>query len=119
MYELFKDAEVSRFLAPVKNVREAKGKRVIIEMEDLTHTVAMASLMDIKMGVRTFTEEDAASTAIRDDLLSKMLKVQPDAATPEELARGGITKMRYLEFREHSTTSKSLGFRIEAIRLAD
>jgi len=119
MYELFQKSEVSRFLAPVKEVREAKGKRVIIEMEDLTHAVPMASLMDIKMGMRTFTEEDASSTAIRDDLLSKMLKVQPDAAAPEEMARGGITKMRYLEFREQSTTSKALGFRIDAIRLAD
>jgi len=106
--------------------------------------------MDVKMGARTFTEEEAAKAAaggeIRADLMKKaraqsrpapsplaprrnqrpfaphrlpatatarrglrraaqMLKVNKDAATPEELAQGGITKLRYLQFRDQSTTS--------------
>ena len=50
------------------------GKRVIIEMEDLTHSVGRPCLMDIKMGQRTFIEDEAASD-VRGDLLEKMLKV--------------------------------------------
>jgi hypothetical protein len=72
------------------------GKRVIIEMEDLTHSVIRPCLMDIKMGQRTFVEAEASATSLRSDLLDKMLKVDSTAATAEERKAGGITKMRYL-----------------------
>ena len=55
----------------------------------------------------------------RADLLAKMDKVKPDEATPAERAACGITKMRYLQFREASTTTRTLGFRIDAIQLAE
>jgi hypothetical protein len=55
--------------------------------------------MDIKMGQRTFVEEEASATALRSDLLDKMLKVDGTAATEEERKAGGITKMRYLQVR--------------------
>ena len=48
-----------------------------------------------------------------------MLKVNPDAATPAEAAAGGITKMRYLRFREGASTSATLGFRVDAVQLAE
>ena len=75
------------------------GKRVIIEMEDLTHAMVRPCLMDIKMGARTFIEEEASATSLRSDLLEKMLKVDASAATEEEKKAGGITKMRYLQVR--------------------
>jgi len=119
MYKQFGQSAVSRFLPPVRDVKESTAKRVIIEMDDLTHELQGACLMDVKMGQRTFTEEDASGEQLRDDLLAKMLKVDPDAATAEEVSAGGITKIRYLQFREGSTTTRSLGFRVDAIRLAD
>ena len=75
--------------------------------------------MDVKMGLRTFTEEDAHSTKPRRDLFDKMLRVAPDAATEEEIAANGIVKLRYLQFREQSTSSRTLGFRVDAVQLAD
>jgi serine/threonine protein kinase len=120
-YKAFETAKspVARFLPSLKTVTDATRKRVNIEMEDLTHGVEAACIMDIKMATRTFTEEDASSQELRADLLAKMLKVNQDAATPAEKQAGGITKMRYLRFREGASTSSSLGFRIDAIQLAE
>jgi len=109
---------IGKFLPKLIDVKQSTGRRVILEMEDLTHGIQGACLMDIKMGSRTFTEEDVASHSLRDDLLSKMLKMEPDAATEEEVKAGGITKMRYLQFREHATTTKQLGFRVDAVQLS-
>jgi len=120
MFQRFSKSAIGPFMPKLKDVTDSLGKRMIIEMEDLTHEVAGgACLMDIKMGTRTFTEEDANSVEIRDDFLAKMDKVKPDEATPAERAAGGITKMRYLQFREASTTTSTLGFRIDAVRLPD
>ena len=120
-YKAFEAAKspVARFLPELRDVKDSTRKRVIIEMSDLTHGVEQPCLMDIKMATRTFTEEDAASQEQRADLLAKMLKVNPDAATPAEAAAGGITKMRYLRFREGASTSATLGFRVDAVQLAD
>ena len=120
-YKAFEAAKspVARFLPELRDVKDSTRKRVIIEMSDLTHGVASPCIMDIKMATRTFTEEDAASQEQRADLLAKMLKVNPDAATPAEAEAGGITKMRYLRFREGASTSASLGFRVDAVQLAD
>jgi len=109
---------VGRFLPNLADVKQSTGRRVILEMEDLTHNVQGACLMDIKMGTRTFTEEDVASNSVRPDLLDKMRKLDPSAVTPEDIAAGGITKHRYLQFREGSTTSEKLGFRIDAVQLS-
>jgi len=120
-YKAFEAAKspVARFLPELRHVMDSTRKRVIIEMADLTHGVEQPCLMDIKMATRTFTEEDAASQEQRADLLAKMLKVNPDAATPAEAAAGGITKMRYLRFREGASTSATLGFRVDAVQLAE
>lgn len=119
MYRKLADSEAANFLPKLIDVKETLGKRVIIEMEDLTHAMVRPCLMDIKMGARTFIEEEASATSLRSDLLEKMLKVDASAATEEEKKAGGITKMRYLQFRERSTSSATLGFRIDAVRLAD
>jgi len=99
------------------NQHPEKGK-VLLELEDLTTGLQQPCLMDIKMGMRTFTEADAHSSAPRKDLLEKMLKAAPDAATDEE-RRVGVVKLRYLQFREQSTSTRTLGFRVDAVQLAD
>jgi len=119
-YKVLLDADdgVGKYLPKLIDMKQSTGRRVILEMEDLTHDVGGACLMDIKMGTRTFTEEDVASMSLRDDLLSKMKKMNPEAVTPADEAAGGITKLRYLQFREEATTTKELGFRIDAVQLA-
>ena len=69
--------------------------------------------MDVKVGTRTFLEAEVRNTKRRPDLAEKMAK-QGGALTEEERA-GGITKLRYMQFREQSSSSATLGWRIEAI----
>ena len=119
MYQALNDSELRKFLPTLYGVKDSLEGRVILDMEDLTKSFEGACIMDVKMGVRTFTEHDVSSDDVRDDLLQKMLKVDPDSATAEELAQGGISKLRYLQFRESSTTSSKFGYRIDAVRLCD
>jgi 1D-myo-inositol-triphosphate 3-kinase len=58
------------------------------------------------------------STA-RPDLLRKMRSLDATAALPEEEAAGAITKLRYLKFREGLTTTRDLGFRVDAMKIGD
>lgn len=43
------------------------------------------------------------------------MKVDPSALTAEEHAQKGVTKWRYLRWRDTTTSTSSLGFRIEGI----
>ena len=53
------------------------------------------------MGTRTFQEKEADNPKLRPDLRDKMLKHPdgPDALTAEE-REVGVTKVRYMQFRE-------------------
>lgn len=52
-------------------------------------------------------------------MFEKMLQVDPTAPTAEELQLGGVTKPRYMVWRETISSTASLGFRIEGIRKQD
>lgn len=90
---------------------------VFIEIEDLLHSFKEPNIMDIKMGTRTFLETEVQNMGLRADLYEKMVKIDPDEPTAEEKERKSITKLRYMQFREKGSTSASLGFRIDAVRL--
>ena len=66
---------------------------------------------------RTFLESEVSNTTLRKDLYDKMVKMNPSEPTPEEFERKAITKLRYMQFREKGSSSSTLGFRIEAIRV--
>eukprot|EP00966_Prymnesium_polylepis_P087568 2026305-Prymnesium_polylepis.1 len=72
--------------------------------------------MDIKIGTRTFLESEVDNPKKRLDLLEKMRKVDNDAPTDAERTEG-ITKLRYMQFRENMSSSANMGWRIEGIRL--
>ncbi|GFR67388.1 kinase [Elysia marginata] len=86
-------------------------------MEDLLHHFNDPSIMDIKMGTRTFLEVEVKNPTLRADLYQKMIKVEPDAPTQQEKEQGAITKLRYMQFRERESSTALQGFRIEAIRM--
>jgi 1D-myo-inositol-triphosphate 3-kinase len=52
-------------------------------------------------------------------MFEKMLQVDPSAPTAEELQMGGVTKPRYMVWRETISSTATLGFRIEGIRKQD
>jgi len=86
-----------------------------LELEDLLANFANPNVMDVKMGVRTFLETEVTKKTLRMDLLEKMMALDPDEPTKHE-KKVGITKLRYMEFREVKSSSRNLGFRIEGIK---
>ncbi|KAK7140973.1 hypothetical protein R3I93_015197 [Phoxinus phoxinus] len=94
------------------------GERYI-RLEDLLSGLKHPVIMDCKMGVRTYQEEEIfkarTNASVRSDMYQKMVKVDPAAPTAEEHAQKGVTKLRYLQWRDDSSSTSSLGFRIEGI----
>ena len=99
MYDTLNKApsQVKRYLPTVKSppTRASKG-RVTLELADLTHGVDGACLMDIKMGMRAFTDAEDTGPAgeRREDMLAKMDKIDPQAATAAEREANGVYKIR-------------------------
>ncbi|XP_016132940.1 inositol-trisphosphate 3-kinase B-like [Sinocyclocheilus grahami] len=94
------------------------GERYI-RLEDLLSGLKNPVIMDCKMGVRTYQEEEIikarSNASVRSDMYQKMVKVDSAAPTAEEHAQKGVTKLHYLQWRDDSSSTSSLGFRIEGI----
>ncbi|KAF3830421.1 hypothetical protein GH733_004240 [Mirounga leonina] len=94
-----------------------------LQLQDLLDGFDGPCVLDCKMGVRTYLEEELTKARerpkLRKDMYKKMLAVDPAAPTEEEHAQRAVTKPRYMQWREGISSSTTLGFRIEGIKKAD
>ncbi|ETE69569.1 Inositol-trisphosphate 3-kinase B, partial [Ophiophagus hannah] len=93
------------------------------QMEDLLADFDSPCVMDCKMGVRTYLEEELSKArkkpSLRKDMYQKMIEVDPEAPTEEENSQHAVTKPRYMQWRETISSTATLGFRIEGIKKED
>lgn len=104
--------------APDREPEPEKEHREWIKIRNLLDGLVMPSMMDCKIGQRTYLHNKKNRSKKRPDLAQKMHKIDPTMLTPEELEEG-ITKERYMRFREEQSSSALLGFRIESMHVAD
>lgn len=100
-----------------------KDGESFLHMTDLLATFDLPNVMDCKMGVRTYLEEELVRARERpkprEDLYRKMVEVDSDGPTPLEHSQTGVTKPRYMQWRESMSSTNTLGFRIEGIKKYD
>jgi 1D-myo-inositol-triphosphate 3-kinase len=72
-------------------------------------------VMDCKMGIRSFIEEESRVKKLRKDLYLRMLELDVNAPTEEENSQQGCTKFRWMTFNDSITTTAKLGARIDGI----
>ncbi|XP_074655554.1 uncharacterized protein LOC141909082 isoform X2 [Tubulanus polymorphus] len=100
-----------------------KDEEKYIQMQDLLCEFDSPCVMDCKIGVRTYLEEELQKARknpqLRKDMYDKMIEIDPNEPTEDEHKNQGITKPRYMQWRETISSTASLGFRIEGIKKQD
>lgn len=119
--KLTKDALLP-FVPGYHGVVEKDGES-FLHMTDLLTSFDLPNVMDCKMGVRTYLEEELVRARERpkprEDLYKKMVEVDGEGPTPQEHSQRGVTKPRYMQWRETMSSTNTLGFRIEGIKKCD
>ncbi|XP_045174187.2 uncharacterized protein LOC123535560 isoform X2 [Mercenaria mercenaria] len=115
--------DVLRSFVPEYRGEVEKDGECYVQQQDLLCEFEAPCVMDIKMGCRTYLEEELSKArekpTLRKDMYQKMVDVDPSAPTAEEHNQKGITKPRYMQWRDDMSSTTELGFRIEGIRKSD
>ncbi|KAL4237721.1 hypothetical protein ACF0H5_002435 [Mactra antiquata] len=115
--------DVLRPYVPEYRGESEKDGDCYIQLQDLLCDFEAPCVMDIKMGCRTYLEEELSKArekpTLRGDMYKKMIEVDPTAPTEEEHNQKAITKPRYMQWRDDMSSSSEMGFRIEGIRKSD
>ncbi|PAA51550.1 hypothetical protein BOX15_Mlig023331g3 [Macrostomum lignano] len=103
---------------------DSGGGAEFVEMQDLlAEFQAPVSLMDCKIGCRTYLEDELAmarrDAKPRPDMYRRIVETDPDATTPEQRAAGAVTKLDYMLWRERLSSTSSLAFRIDGLKRGD
>ncbi|KAI8114795.1 Inositol-trisphosphate 3-kinase B [Lucilia cuprina] len=105
-------------------VPEYKGQvTMYLQLQDLLSDFYQPCVMDCKIGVRTYLEEELSKAKekpkLRKDMYEKMIQIDPNAPSDDEHKAKGVTKPRYMVWRETISSTATLGFRIEGIKKSD
>ena len=72
-----------------------------IQLQDCLSSFTLPSVMDCKIGVRTYLEEELAKAKekqkLRKDMYEKMIAVDPNAPSAKEHEWKGVTKPRSVD----------------------
>lgn len=116
-------ADVLKPFVPAYHGDVVKDGERYNQMDDLLADFDSPCVMDCKMGIRTYLEEELTKArkkpSLRKDMYQKMIEVDPEAPTEEEKAQRAVTKPRYMQWRETISSTATLGFRIEGIKKED
>ncbi|XP_026163374.1 inositol-trisphosphate 3-kinase A [Mastacembelus armatus] len=121
-FEKLTDDTLLPFVPGYYGVVKKEGES-FLRMTDLLANFDLPNVMDCKMGARTYLEEELVRARERpkprEDLYNKMVEVDSDGPTPQEHSQRGITKPRYMQWRETMSSTNTLGFRIEGTKKSD
>ncbi|KAK7904349.1 hypothetical protein WMY93_016956 [Mugilogobius chulae] len=121
-FEKLQEDSLLSFIPQYHGVVEKDGQ-CFLHMSDLLLPFDQPNVMDCKMGVRTYLEEELVRAREhprpREDLYKKMVEVDREAPTAEEHSQVAVTKPRYMQWRETLSSTHTLGYRIEGIKKSD
>ncbi|XP_056152424.1 inositol-trisphosphate 3-kinase A [Lampris incognitus] len=121
-FEKLKGDALQPFVPGYHGVVEREGES-FLHMTDLLVNFDLPNVMDCKMGIRTYLEEELVRARerpkLRKDLYEKMVEVDSEGPTPQEHLQRAVTKPRYMQWRETLSSTHTLGFRIEGIKKSD
>mmetsp|Transcript_11148 Transcript_11148/g.29676 ORF Transcript_11148/g.29676 Transcript_11148/m.29676 type:complete len:893 (-) Transcript_11148:139-2817(-) len=92
-----------------------KSNKRYMRMSYLLRPFRRPKVMDLKLGLRTFLENECDNKKLRKDLYERMCELYPDEVTDEDRSKAGVTKLRWMTLRDKATTVSTLGFRIDGV----
>ena len=85
--------------------------------EELSARFDVAAVLDLQLTRRSFSAADATAKGLRADLQRRMLRAQPTALTAHERGAAGVSKLRFMQWRDERSGLASLGLRVEGLHL--